>query len=249
MYHAVVATLKAHSLLASLPEVDADRIGAIGISWGGVVVANVAGVDRRLKFAVPVYGAGFIAGEEDDDSSFVGQRGTAEQRAAWSVLWDPANYLPAATMPMLWLSGADDFAFTPKARHRSLLVARGKQTLSQPVKMPHTHGPISESAEIIHAFADHVFMGRPSLADVGRARIREDVVMAEYSASIPIRRADLNYTLDQGRWRERQWLSIPADIGPTEIRAGVPEGVTACYFNVIDERGLLVSGRLEILAP
>ena len=34
-YHAVAATVRGHSLLASRHEVDADRTGVTGISWGG----------------------------------------------------------------------------------------------------------------------------------------------------------------------------------------------------------------------
>ena len=52
--HAVSAVLLAHSLLRSLPEVDADRIGVTGISWGGYLTCLVAGVDERFRCAVPV---------------------------------------------------------------------------------------------------------------------------------------------------------------------------------------------------
>jgi hypothetical protein len=57
----VTAALNAHSLLAAHPAVDADRIGLTGISWGGYMTCVVAGVDPRYKFAVPVYGCGFLA--------------------------------------------------------------------------------------------------------------------------------------------------------------------------------------------
>ncbi len=60
-YHAVTAALNAHSLLAAHPAVDADRIGLTGISWGGYMTCVVAGVDPRYRFAVPVYGCGFLA--------------------------------------------------------------------------------------------------------------------------------------------------------------------------------------------
>ncbi|MEI6794029.1 MAG: acetylxylan esterase, partial [Verrucomicrobiota bacterium] len=37
MYHALADTMLANSLLRSLPEVDATKIGVMGISWGGVI--------------------------------------------------------------------------------------------------------------------------------------------------------------------------------------------------------------------
>ena len=58
-YHAVAAGIIAHSLLRSRPEVDAERIGLTGISWGGYLACIVAGVDHRFRFAAPVYGCGF----------------------------------------------------------------------------------------------------------------------------------------------------------------------------------------------
>ena len=48
-------------MLAAHPAVDAGRIGLTGISWGGYMTCVVAGVDPRYRFAVPVYGCGFLA--------------------------------------------------------------------------------------------------------------------------------------------------------------------------------------------
>src|SRR5437588_585808 len=57
-YHAVAAVVRAHSLVRSFPEVDADRTAVTGISWGGYLTCIVAGIDPRFKAAVPVYGCG-----------------------------------------------------------------------------------------------------------------------------------------------------------------------------------------------
>lgn len=59
-FHAVSAALRAHSLLASHPLVDPDRIGLSGISWGGWLTCVVSGVDERYRFAAPVYGCGCV---------------------------------------------------------------------------------------------------------------------------------------------------------------------------------------------
>ena len=59
-YHAVADVILAHSLIRSFDEVDADRTGVIGISWGGYLTCIVAGLDHRFTAALPMYGCGFL---------------------------------------------------------------------------------------------------------------------------------------------------------------------------------------------
>lgn len=59
-YHAIAAVVRAHSLLRSFEEVDAERTAITGISWGGYTTCIAASVDNRYKAAVPVYGCGFL---------------------------------------------------------------------------------------------------------------------------------------------------------------------------------------------
>jgi SulP family sulfate permease len=47
-YHAVSAAILGHSLLRSLPEVDPERVGLTGISWGGYLACIIAGVDPQV---------------------------------------------------------------------------------------------------------------------------------------------------------------------------------------------------------
>ncbi len=60
IYQAVAAVVRGVSVLTSIPQVDDARIGMMGISWGGYLTEIVSGVDDRLAFAMPVYGAGFF---------------------------------------------------------------------------------------------------------------------------------------------------------------------------------------------
>ena len=108
-YHAVNAVALANSLIRSYPEVDADRIGVTGISWGGYLTSIVAGVDSRFKFAVPVYGCGYLG----DNSAWLPafERLGQEKSALWLKRWDPSQYLGGVTMPMLWVNGTNDFAY------------------------------------------------------------------------------------------------------------------------------------------
>ena len=87
-YHAVSAVLRGHSLLRSLPEVDQDRVGITGISWGGYLTCIVAGIDPRFKVAVPVYGCGFLGENSVWKDKSLAQM-NPEARELWLKLFDP----------------------------------------------------------------------------------------------------------------------------------------------------------------
>lgn len=246
-YHAVAAAILGHSLLRSLPEVDADRIGVTGISWGGYLCCIVAGVDHRFRFAVPVYGCGFTL-----DHAFAGSvRGLGEERAArWMRWWDPSAYLPAAAMPMLWVTGTNDFAYWLPALQKSYRLPSGPRTLAVRLRMPHGHGPAGEGPEEIRAFADGVVNGGPGLAritDQGRDGRR---IWATFTPAVPVAAAELLFTRDTTTWPERLWEVAPAQLGPPgRVEATLPDGVTCYFLNLVDERGLVVSTEHEELAP
>lgn len=110
MYHAVEAVVRAHSLLRSFPEVDGNRIGIMGVSWGGIITSLVAGLDNRLCFAVPVYGCGFLHEPVSGYGlGFAAMRQADAERTR--RLWDPSEYLPRSRLPMLWLNGVNDSHF------------------------------------------------------------------------------------------------------------------------------------------
>ena len=60
-YHAVAQVIKAHSLIRSFPEINTNKIGILGASWGGTLTGTVIGLDNRFAWALPVYGGGFLA--------------------------------------------------------------------------------------------------------------------------------------------------------------------------------------------
>ncbi len=110
-YHAVANVIRAHSLLLSFPEVDANRTALTGISWGGYLTCIVSGLDNRFKAAVPVYGCGFL--HENSVWFNTLAKMSKENRDKWVTLWDPSQYAGSAAMPMLFVNGGRDFAYAP----------------------------------------------------------------------------------------------------------------------------------------
>jgi hypothetical protein len=165
--------------------------------------------------------------------------------AKWLGLWDPSEYLSNVRMPMLWVTGTNDFAYPMDSLQKSYLLPSYGHTLCVRVRMKHAHGGPGENPEEIRAMADAVFKGGVPLARIpGRGRGGDDAWVV-FQSETPIVEAELNYTTDAGKWQERQWETVPAmlDADGGIAAAELPEGVTVYYFNLIDERGLVVSSK------
>jgi len=238
-YHAVADVLLAHSLLRSLPQVDPERTGVTGISWGGYLTSIIAGVDKRFKLAVPVYGCGYYL-----DTVFgAGVKGLGDERAArWMRWWDPSVYLKDAAMPMLWVTGSNDFAYWFPALQKSYRATAGSHALTIRLRMPHGHGGAGENPEEIRAFADSILKGAPPMLRVTGQGREGDQVWATFEGAVPAAAAELNFTKDTGSWPERQWEALPAQIDQAgKVTATLPPGSMVYYINITDESGLLVS--------
>jgi len=243
-YHAVADVILSHSLLRSLPEVDPERIGITGISWGGYLTCMAAGLDPRFKLAVPVYGCGFYKETVFEKNLEPLGPELAEQ---WVNTWDPATVLSDAAMPFLWVTGSNDFAYTMNALQKSYRLPRGSRTLCLRLRMPHAHGGAGENPMEIQAFADSFLReGRhlPSITATGREGHQ---VWATFSDPTSVVRAELNLTRDGGRWQDRNWEALPASIHGNRVDAQLPDGARVFYFNLYDDRGCVVSTEHEEL--
>lgn len=238
-FHAVESILRAHTLLRSVPEVDQKRIGITGISWGGYLTSLVAGVDSRFRFAMPVYGCGFIR-----DSPGLGLNksdvGLAEK---WSRLWDPKRYIGSSRMPMLWVNGATDFAFTPPMWQASHDLGRGEKTLSFQPFLAHGHYQGEVPLEL-QRYADYHCFQRTPLGRCRWARMDGTRIVAQFSMPVPVVKAELSYTLDaEGPWPERRWetriTAIPGRRG--ELSVEVPAEAKAVFLHLTDNRGCVIS--------
>ncbi|HUS80773.1 MAG TPA: acetylxylan esterase [Armatimonadota bacterium] len=243
-YHAVADALLANSLVRSLPEVDPERIGVTGISWGGYLTSVIAGVDPRLKLAIPVYGCGYYL-----DTTFAPRVKAVGEEGAdrWMRWWDPSAYLHNAAMPMLWVTGTNDFAYWFPALQKSYRDPTGPRTLCVRLRMAHGHNA-GWSPEEIYAFADSVLKNGIPLARITGQGRDGATAWVTYESDSPIVRAELLYTKDSNeQWPEREWQVAEAQLDGNRASATLPEGTTCWFMNVIDERDLVVSSEHEEL--
>lgn len=240
-YQAVGAVALAHSLIRSFPEVDAERIGVTGISWGGYMTSIVAGVDHRFKFAVPVYGCGYLGENSAWLPAF--EKLGAEKANVWLKQWDPSKYLADAKMPMLWVNGTNDFAYPMDSWKKSYLLPKSDRALCLRIRMPHGHGAAGENPEEIHVFANSVLRGGKPLPVILEQGCDGDKAWAVFNSTVALTKAELCFTRKTGRWQDREWESLPADIDTANSRvsAVVPADASVFYLNLFDERDCVVS--------
>ena len=238
-YHAVAAVVRGHSLLASRPEVDAERIGITGISWGGYLTCIVTGVDDRLKVSVPVYGCGFL----DQNSAWLGrfEKMDPERHDRWVRYFDPSRYLPGVSCPILFTNGTNDFAYPLDSYQKCYRLVPGRVDLRIEVRMPHSH-PAGWAPQEIGLYVDSVLNGGDPLPKLSPMETADGKVAATFTSKVPVASGQLHYTTDSGPWQERNWQSVDARLGDGAVEADLPaERPLVYYLSVTDRRDAMVS--------
>jgi len=262
-YHAVADTILAVSLLASMPEVDASRIGLVGISWGSVICTIAGGVDDRPTFVVSQYIGGFL----NLDSGWC--EFMKPRPATW--VWDPANFYAnvaaSRKTQWLWINGANDAYGTPPMMNASFRATAPHSWMTISPTLGHGHIWAADKVGEIYAFADAVTRTAPPLARITHTEWRPDSVRVTWTGGPPIVKAQWVYaTLPQPDmtfsppgtrtdWPKVKYTVVDAAVTPrpADETGGFtatlprPEGMVTGWVNLVDDRGLAVSS--ELLAP
>jgi dienelactone hydrolase len=252
-YHAVAAVIRANSLLRSLPNVDPERVGVTGISWGGYLTCIVAGLDDRFKVAVPVYGCGFIHENSVWIPTF--KKMSDDWRKTWIDNFEPSKYLGQAKMPMLFVNGTNDFAYPLDSYQKSYRLVKYRN-LCVTVNMPHGHSQGWAPKEI-GLFVDQHLKGGKKLFRFDDPNVRLNQKDGEVTLAIwqqlGVKSVSLHWTTDtKDPWSKRKWESRPFQLMPGNatdfFRVALPTDRPLIYFlTATDERGAIVSTEHAVL--
>lgn len=250
MYHAVSDIFTAHTLLASLPEVDADRIGVTGISWGGILSSLVSGIDTRYKCAMPVYGCGYLYESHGHFKSVQGAQ----------KFWDPSRHFAGGSVPTLWVNGDGDGHFSVNTTSRSYQTTSDHSWLSIHPGLPHGHGAGWDPKRVseIYAFADYILKGQGSLpARIVKQPSGRNIELT-YESESPIESATVYYLNEPLTYRKPDgkpgskhsgpgpWLTLVAEVNAAKkmVQAKLPKSCMTYYVNLKDSDGRLSSSIL-----
>lgn len=229
MYHAVADTVLANSLLRSLPGVDADKVGLMGISWGGVITSTVIGIDDRFAFAIPTYGCGDLSEAPNQYGKSLGNH------AAYKEVYDPMLRFDKVKMPTLWFSWPQDKHFPMDKFANSYQAVSGSYTVSLIPKLGHGHGPPWNKPDS-YAFADSIIKDdKPWCRQKRLIKFDKTKVMVIFESSEALSDPVLVYSMDKGVSGERKWLELAAKGNQAEhyeVEVALPEAVTGWFVNV-----------------
>ncbi len=243
MYHAVADTILANSLLRSLPEVDAERVGIMGISWGGVITSTVIGIDSRFAFAIPVYGCGNLSKAENQYGRSLGKN------EHYKHVWDPLLRLPKARMPTLWFSWPGDQHFPLDLQASCYDEQSGPHMVANVPGLGHGHGPPWNRPES-YAFADGLMQGGNLWCLQVGQQFKDGVLEVRFTSAETFDDAALVWTADHGFTGKRNWEIATAEAvrngNDWTVQAVIPETATACFINIKSKGRIASSDYFEI---
>jgi cephalosporin-C deacetylase-like acetyl esterase len=243
MYHALADTMLANSLLRSLPEVDAAKIGVMGISWGGVITSTVVGLDARFAFGIPTYGCGHLFDAENHWGRAL------HDNVGYKQVWDGLNYADRVKMPVLWLSWPQDAHFPLGCQAEHYRQTPGARMVSLVSKMGHSH-PAGWNPPDSYAFAKSVVETGKPWGNSPSATSKDGHAIAVFHSSKPITKAVLVSTTDKGFTGTRMGVAPRAGAarggGATTASAPLPSGTTAWYINAYADTLTLTSDYQEL---
>ncbi|HEX2252363.1 MAG TPA: dienelactone hydrolase family protein [Thermoanaerobaculia bacterium] len=231
-FHAVATALAARAVLAAEPGVHRERIGVMGMSWGGCLALTAAGLEPRFGAAVSVYGTAFLQHPSGVERTEVFAAMTAADRRRWHDLFDPSHHLAALAAPTLFVTGATDGGFPLDVLAATCDALAAPPALVVRRAMKHSH-EAGWSAPEPYRFAGEVFRGEPPLPRLGRPEGRSGRLVAPVLAGKPAR-AELLWTPDGGEWKRRRWEASPARLAAGRVEAELPPAARVAFLTVED---------------
>lgn len=245
-YHAVAQTIIAHSFIRSLPEVNPNKTGLTGISWGGMVTSSVSGIDSRFKFSIPVYGCGYLHGTDGNMGRGLAKGGDYLKHAL--TYWEASAYLPNSQKPMLFINGTNDPFFPLPATMKSGKSIQGDANYLIIKDMPHGHKPGWEREEI-YAFANTILYGKPKLLKPEKPKITKRKLTFSLKETKDLETVQVLYTENNTAiWADKTWTVHELKLkGKTKFKIKLPKSTVATYYLVKNKEGLSVSSEILFL--
>ena len=216
IFDAVVAELQAFALLRSLPQVDAEKCGVTGGSWGGYSTLMLCGLlGDKVKAAYSIFGSGFF----DKGSFFLSKLNQmpADERENWLRDLDAGRRLNGVTCPIFLAAAVKDNYFYPPAVMATMNSLKAdKGLLFAPIKSHSLEGVPEAKWQMQKIHFDYYLKGQGSplpTATILSTFVRPDgsvTVIFHLSSAFPAIRGKLYYSPSGPAWPDRVWIEVNA---------------------------------------
>lgn len=218
IFDGVLAAVQALDLLRSQPDVRADRVGVVGIAWGGYVATMVSGMTgKAVRATFSVYGSGYY------DRGSAWQERLAQlpkdEAAKWLKYLDAGRRAQGIIGDYFVAAVTNHHYYWPPAVMATLAEVRGpRNQLFAPnavdsIQLPGGSLPMVSASswlrmeETYFAFyLQGVGSGLPVVTIEKAVRRDKETVRVQFHVRGQSARATAYYSVSDRPWTERQWI-------------------------------------------
>lgn len=252
-YHWTVAARRALTLLAKHPAVDPKRLGIFGISVGGNLTWMVAGSDKRVKVAAPIYGSGY---NYDDRKAKWGFPPLSDDLKVFKQTLSPEAHAPLVRCPVLHLDATNDFHAWMDYSYEILGNAHGP--VRQAFTPRYNHHIEPEQAANLEKWMDWHLRGGKPFPETPRLNLAlnaEHIPRAQVAVkeAREVQKVEIYYALGDKIPPARYWRSATVHKNGTRWEAALPIMDAAdslfAFANVYYKSGVCLSSNLAQAVP
>lgn len=247
-YQSVSNIIYANNILRNMDNVNSNKIGITGISWGSYLLGIAVGVDNRFAFAISVYGAGYL---HEDYSSLLYEMFAGysdDMLEVYSTYFDPAAYASKIKTPIFFVQGVNDFAFSPVQKQKTANLIN-KEYVFYSYREFMTHGQEfgSEPKELF-AFAKRIVKEEDNMLSIKEKKLFDYEYEIEKNNDIGIKNAYLFWTTDdEYNIRNVDWYRNDLVESNGVIKVVIPETATYGFVEIVDENDYVISSQFYLL--
>jgi len=275
LYDGVVAVLRSLAILRTHPDVDPERIGVFGGSWGGYMTNMAAALaGDKLAAAFPIYGAGYY----DLASTWMPtlEAMPADERERWLAAFDPGRLAGNIRADYMILQATDDWFFWPPSIEATLdnIPAPGPSPQKNWLFSPNDYHAIrlpggTGDPRVSHAefrtwmelrFMDWRLKGEgaafPTAQAIGAPERAGDHVRVRFATTseLPLESVQVYWAAGEMPWRLQWWEAVEAEAGGAGVyEALIPvrhAGRPIVWVGVVsDSEAATVSTRIGRIEP
>jgi dienelactone hydrolase len=264
IYHVVLAAIHAIDILQQQPEVDPQRIGVQGISWGGYITWLVNGLDPRVGVAVPTYGIGGLTTQWSDIALAMKQR-SLEFIQMWQKNYEPSAFALSQHGAVLFANATNDFFGQMPEAEALLSQLQVNHRRSYGPNRMHSLDPETVTAAMAW-FACHLHHENQTTAQLPSSFLKEPLLkVTQTEAGVPLAEIEVDPSqliksvrVDFSRGALpallKCWLSTPATqkaekLWTAELPVVEAAQPLAAYAQVTYENAGMLSSEVKELIP